>query len=67
MKRKLSRFIRGAGSVMEIWPAKDQQAGRTNLYLRPASNEEALRGYWKQVGSYLRQAMDAEREQQGHA
>jgi hypothetical protein len=61
----VSNILKGAGSVLDIWPAPHRRVvGRKIRALSPA---EALASDWNRVGSALRASMTVvSREVQGH-
>jgi hypothetical protein len=48
MRQRFRQFIRGAGTVLEIWPAPRQYQFGNDLLFR--SDAEALRRDWQMVG-----------------
>jgi hypothetical protein len=53
MTRRLANFLRGIGSVLEIWPPSDREITRP-LYTRAsASPEDAIHQIWARVGDDL--------------
>lgn len=55
MVDKIKNIVRGAGSILEIWPHKNHR----DFYTRFNANEtEALRKNWERVGQYLWKAID---------
>ena len=56
MTKFLENYLRGAATVLEIWPAD------RNLEIREAGNQEddlnAIRGDWYAIGDDLRRAIE---------
>jgi len=52
---EIKNFIRGAGSIMEIFPPIRQPEGLKRYYYRPAlTDSEALKRDWEKVGNSLK-------------
>lgn len=59
-KRKLKGFLRGAGSVLELYPHKKPiDIGRDILKRTP---DEAIEEDWRNVGSYIWNAVNSKME-----
>lgn len=59
----LHNFIRGAGSLVEIIPDPNRRAADFS-HLKPPPVEDALYGYWQNVGNYFLLAMERARLEQ---
>lgn len=63
MARKIKNFVRGMGTVLEVYPPRNRHVVVHRFYKRPKSRDAAILGYWSVVGTHLRSAMEAgERE-----
>jgi len=61
MTRLSKIFIRGMGSVLEVWPAPRQADNYTRL---PPSHNHAIGQHWENAGKYIWNAMGQVKDEQ---
>lgn len=63
MEKGFKNSLRGAGSILELWPVRNRGEWQ-RLYQPAPTDVDALRGDWERVGLDLQHAIDAAAHEQ---